>query len=314
MRIPSRLSASTTALYALAVSAALGFSTAPGWADDNQGNQGNGVSATATNHDDDGDQNHGAVVSAVARGHGHHRARSAISADFAGLVPVNSNTTTYLRLTNLSDQAGVATVTLRSAATGATLGTWTSVSLAAHTATQVDLADIAAHASPVLTAADAGDAVDLTVSTTFGGTAQAVLWNTTGGSLTNMTPCAAPRIATSVIGYIEGGSAANVTGALRLANNTDTTHHTVLTIVQTSDGTTLGTWTSPDVPAGASLTMTAAAIAAAATPAVPAASSYTFIAQPGDGLRMQHIVSSGPNAVVADLTGVCRVRPATTEE
>src|SRR4051812_12963869 len=122
----------TTALTAFAVSAVMGFSTATVWADNGGDNHGTDVSAVARTNDQSGDNNHGAVVSAVARNKAHHDgllARLANAITFAGLTPVKSDTTTYLRIANSSADAGTATVTLRAADTGATLGAWTSASV-----------------------------------------------------------------------------------------------------------------------------------------------------------------------------------------
>src|SRR4051812_35991617 len=109
----SRLSLVTAAVTAITASAAIGTSTAAAWGRDD--NHGADVSAVATVDDKSStDANsHGATVSAVARSnHGHSGAdllaRLANAITFAGLTPVKTDVTTYVRLTNSSAAAGAA--------------------------------------------------------------------------------------------------------------------------------------------------------------------------------------------------------------
>ena len=292
----------TTALTAFAVSTVIGLSTAAVWADDDNDNHGAAVSAVAKAQDTDGD--HGQDVSAVARSNGHGRAaflaRLANAITFAGLTPVTTNATTYLRITNAGTDAGTATVVLHAGDSGATLGTWTSASIPSHGSIQVDLADVAAHATPVLTTAQAGAAVDLHTTATFRGSIQAVQWNAKAGSLTNVGACGAQRH--NLIGYAEGALTSNVTGMVRLVNASADTHAGVLTLYDATTGASLGTWTSADIPAGGSLTVSVATIAAAATPVVAPAAAYTIT---GTGVRLEHVAVSGTDTVVADLSNAC---------
>jgi hypothetical protein len=304
--ISSRLSR-TTALTAFAVSTVIGLSTAAVWADDDNDNHGAAVSAVATSNtktSDDADS-HGDKVSAVAQSNDRDDAavlaRLANAITFAGLTPVTTNMTTYLRITNAGADAGTTTVVLHAADTGAELGTWTSASIPSHGSIQVDLADVAAHATPALTTAQAGAAVDLHTTATFPGSIQAVQWNAKAGSLTNVGACGAQRH--HLIGYAEGALTSNVTGTVRLVNASAATAHGVLTLYDAVAGTSLGVWTSADIPAGGSLTVSVATIAAAATPVVAPAAAYTITAT--GGVRLEHVAVSGTDAVVADLSNAC---------
>jgi hypothetical protein len=197
---------------------------------------------------------------------------------FAGIVPSATATTSMLQFTNAGDTAGTATVTLYDAATGSSLATWTSATIAPKASLIVDAATLAAKATPVLTTTQAGAPVTLSVTSTLHGTVQ--LLQLTGGVLSNVSPCGPNHHA--VIGGVPGPGSIAGAGVVTLINRGDEAAHATVTLYDSATGASLGVWTSPGLPAHGSLVVSSTAIAAAANPVVAATTtSFTLSAAHG---------------------------------
>jgi len=223
---------------------------------------------------------------------------------FAGVMATGNNGF-VLRVTNRGPRAGTATVVFVSAANGATLGRWTSSSIPVFASVQSSIASIAALMTPALTPAQLAAPMNVLVSTTFAPATQLLAFNGTTGGIANLTACGGNLFEDIyLLGYVEGPGAVGPTAAVRMVNTSSRTLSARLTLYNSGSGVSLGTWNSQDIPPGASITMSAAAIAAAATPAIPASMpAMTVLALPVRGLRLEHVVMS--NGMLTDLTSAC---------
>ncbi len=225
----------------------------------------------------------------------------------AGVSPQPSGAAATLVFTNTGASAGTATVTLFDADTGASLGTWTSPSLPSFGSLPVSVGTVLAAATPVLTTSQIGGLINAQVSASFKGEVQMVA--TSAGGISDLTACG--RRLTSVgrvLGNVAGPGNTLFADGVRIVNGGTAANHIVLTVHNAVDGTALGTWTSPDVAAHGSLTVSAAAIAAAATPVVGATTTWlTLSADQGGGLSLQHLSMLKGATGVTDLSSACRL-------
>ncbi len=223
---------------------------------------------------------------------------------FAGVSATGTNAF-VLRITNRGPRAGTATVTLATASTGAVLGTWTSGSIPVFGAVQYPIATIAAAVTPALTPAQLAAPMNLSVSTTFAPATQLLTFHSTTGTVANVTACGANLFEDIyLLGHMEGPNTAGMSSAVRIFNGSGRTLAAHLTIYDAGGGAQIGTWNSQDIPSGASITMSTAAILAAATPAIPATTAaVTILATPVRGLRLEHVVMAG--GALTDLTSAC---------
>lgn len=221
---------------------------------------------------------------------------------FAGVSATGANNF-ILRVTNRGPRAGIATVTFAAAATGTVLGTWTSPTIPVFGAIQTSIATMAAAITPALTPAQVAAPMNMSVSTTFAPAAQLLAFNTTTGTIANLTACGANLFEDIyLLGYMEGQGVPGMSSAVRLFNGSRRTIAAHLTIYDAATGIQLATWNAPDLASGASNTVSIATMLAAAT--IPAGTTaFTVLATPVRGLRLEHVVMAG--GALADLTGAC---------
>lgn len=220
-----------------------------------------------------------------------------------------STTTSYLRFVNSGSKSGFAVVRIYDSATGAALGSWNSIALPASASLGVAVGDIAAHATPALTAEQAARPLDLAVNAGFKGAVQHIGAPASGP--VNLSACGRDiEPAARVLGNVAGPGHAALTDAVRIVNAGVRAGTVILALHSAVDGTKLGVWTSPDVPANGSLTVSASEIAASATPTVaPAAAELTVVADHlGAGLRLEHLSKLIIAGSFADLTNACRLQ------
>lgn len=239
--------------------------------------------------------------SAAADDHAQGSGGGASQALFSGIVPSAAGSTASLLLTNAGTVAGTATVTLYAADTGTQLGVWTSASIPPKASLLVDAATIAATASPALTAAQAGQAVTLSVQSHLNGSAQYL--SVANGVASNLTPCGPAHDLT--IGAVPGPGSLTSAGAVRIINGGSAAAHVVLTLYNSTDGTTLGAWTSPDVPANGSVTVSTTAIAAAANPVVAATTASFTLSGAESPLTVQILSMPKAGGPVTSLNDAC---------
>ena len=213
--------------------------------------------------------------------------------------------TSILRFTNGSNAAGTMTLTLYDASSGTQVATWTSASIPARAALQVTAAQIAGAATPTLTAAQKAAVFNAVASGTVHGTVQHL--NRTATSVSTVNSCGGGSV--GAYGYFEGPGFVGLTGILRLANGGTTAGTVRLAIRDAATGNQLATWTSPSVPAKGPYSITSTALAAAATPPIPAATVALGIAPTGFTGRivLQHFANVMGTTATADLGAACAI-------
>ena len=217
-----------------------------------------------------------------------------------GISPAPSGATSQLRLLNLGRAAGTASVSIYQASSGTKLATWTSASIASLGYLQVDVSAVIAGASPSLTAAQAAAALEFGVHGNFSGTVQGVV--VAGGIASDLTNC----MAGGVFGGVAGAGHTTLMSGIEFSNH-GTTAQTATVTLRSAAGTTLGTWTSASIPAHSVLTVSGAAIASAATPAVPSSTvSYTAVAG-GRGIGARHLSQPKAGGLVTNLSEACPI-------
>lgn len=196
------------------------------------------------------------------------------------------------------------TATLYDAAGGASIGTWTSASLPAGAAIEVTAARIAAEATPALTATQRAAALNIATVATFRGTAQ--LLSKTATVIVNQSDCGAGG---NMLGYVEGPGFTGATGAVRFVNASSTAGTITLSLRDAATGTELGKYTSASVPVKGAVTVTAAAMAAAATPVVPASTVALSIVPTAATARIEieHLATVTASSTVSNLSTACGI-------
>ena len=101
---------------------------------------------------------------------------------------VSMGTGSFLRFINTTQQTGNVTVTVTDDQDGMELGTWSS-QVPVNASAQFDISDIEADATPSIDPDAVGNQYSVSVSSDFRGYMQHAIWNSNGGSLTNLSGC-----------------------------------------------------------------------------------------------------------------------------
>lgn len=226
----------------------------------------------------------------------------------SGIIFSTAQTTSrsYLRFFNTDASAGTVTATFYDQDTNATLGVWTSPSIAPGAEQQVSVADIAATG---VTTNKAYYTVGL--STTFRGYFQNVLYRPADGTLTNLSTCAAgvtapqarlSAVHTSKISGFPSSVVINNTGAAATAYT--------LGIYDARNGSRLGAYTTASIPANGQAAISVAAMESAAgiTPA-DGMFHYNIRSEQASPGYMQHLVDNQAAGVTTDMTTACAMMP-----
>ncbi len=242
----------------------------------------------------------GGVVPGVAVGAPFDRAGPASL--FAGVVN-NAATTQVFRFANGGKSAGTVSATVYDAAAGTSLGVWTSASIPAGAAIEVTASQIAAGAAPALTAAQQAAALNLAVTATFRGTAQ--LLSKTTSALINQSACGGG----GGLAYVEGPGFSGASGAVRLVNTGSAAGTITLSLRSAATGAEIGKYTSASIPAKSAVTLTTTALAAAASPAVPASTVALSIVPTAATARigLEHLATVTGSTTVTNLTAGCGI-------
>ena len=219
-------------------------------------------------------------------------------------VQSNATTTQVFRFSNAGRAAGTVTATLYDAATGTSLGTWTSASVAVGAAIEVTAAQIASGTTPALSAAQQAAALNIAVSAAFRGSVQQL--SRTAGVIVNQSDCGGGGYA---LGYVEGPGFSGVTGAVRIINAGATAGTVTLSLRDAATGTELGKYTSASVPTHGAVTVTTAAMAAAATPIVASSTTALAIVPTAATARLQteHLATVTGSTTVTNLSASCGI-------
>jgi hypothetical protein len=211
----------------------------------------------------------------------------------------------FLRFTNTSSAAGTVAVTLRDPATGQAYGQWTSPGIPAGAEIQYPIGVIEAGAGVPSARPDTYAA---SVQAGFQGYLQHVLYRPSDGTLTNLTTCDSGTTAdqTRLSGVHTAQLGAGFPSSVVVNNTGPEASAATLTIYDARDGVRLGAYTTPAVAAGGHLTISVAAIEAAAQiPASAGRFHYVIRANPGLPGFLQHLVSNVQAGVVTDMTTQC---------
>lgn len=245
---------------------------------------------------------------ADAGGNSANSARLVRNGVFVAVGPIVSGVPTSLRITNTGTTTDTATITVYDATSGASLATWTSPAVSALASLQIDAASLIAAATPAIPPAGAAGPFNFAIHAGFAGTVQ--LLTLTGNVLANVSNCDNLRTARGVFGGVPGPGNADLLGMLRIVNSSTQSRTVTLTLRGSADGSSLGTWTSPSVPAHATFAITSNALAAGATPTVPTTTaSFTVVATPsGGGVRIDYLAQPRTGGPIASLSAVCRLK------
>lgn len=222
---------------------------------------------------------------------------------FAGVADTSAATQIF-RFANAGRAAGAVTATVYDAAAGTSLGTWTSAAIPAGAAIEVTAARIADETTPALTATQRAAALNISVAAAFRGTAQ--LLSKTASVIVSQSDCGAGG---NALGYVEGPGFAGAAGAVRFVNASSTAGTITLSLRDAATGTELGKYTSATVPVKGAVTVTTTAMAAAATPVVPASTVALSIVPTAATARIEieHLATVTASAVAANLSTACGI-------
>lgn len=227
--------------------------------------------------------------------------RAGPSIFFPGIVN-NSATTQVFRFASAARVAGTVTAKLYDAA-GASLGTWTSASIPAGAAIEVTATQIATGSTPALTAAQQAAPISYSLSATVRGAVQQL--SKTASAIVNQTGC----FGGGGLGYVEGPGFTGAAGAVRLTNGGSSAGTITLSLRSAATGAELGKYTSASVPAKGFVTVTASAMAAAATPVVPASTVALSIVPTAATARISvaHLATVTASTTVTNLSAACGI-------
>ena len=210
----------------------------------------------------------------------------------------------YLRFYNAGDTAGSAVVQLQDFSTGQTLGQWTSPPIAAGAEQQFDITMVESALGP----GTRPYYYTISVQTPFPGYFQHVLWRSADGTLTNLSTCSSGVTAagTTLVGVhsslLNGGYPSTV-----VVNNTGAQASTAaLALYDARDGTKLGVYTTPVIPAGGAQAI-ALVTMELAIGRTPSAGMYHYVIKadiPFTGF-FEHLVNNLQAGVTTDMTTEC---------
>jgi hypothetical protein len=213
----------------------------------------------------------------------------------------------YLRFYNTGAVAGTASVTLADQDTGVGLGTWTSPSIAPGSEQQFGIGSIV----EAISASASKSYVTASVTSTFTGYFQNVLFRPADGTLTNLSTCGSGITASSA--RLSGVHSSKISGfpSSVVLNNTGSTASTfALGVYDARTGTKLGNYLTPSIPVNGQAAITVAAIESGIglTPS-DGMFHYTIKSENTFSGFMQHLVDNQQAAVITDMTTACALTP-----
>jgi subtilisin family serine protease len=228
----------------------------------------------------------------------------------------NTQGQAFLRFQNDSSQAGNVTVSLRDAATGQVVGTWTSPNIAPKASLQFDIAKLETEAraavsnTPVVSAAR--PFFNIEVESTVPGYMQHIVWARGAGVLTNLSACAdGLSNDTRTLLNVHSRQVDGYPSRIRIANTGAASEPAVLTFFNAANGKLLGSYTTAAIPPNGSLEIAVArieeALPALQDPTVTGSNlTYQYNVRL-DGLTgyLQHVVENTRTGVLLDLSPKC---------
>ncbi|MHB1206260.1 MAG: hypothetical protein ACYCZX_11870, partial [Rhodospirillaceae bacterium] len=213
---------------------------------------------------------------------------------------------------------------LRDAPTGSLMANWTSPPIPAGASLQVPMQTIETNAVAAAGAIQTLVAVstyNLDISATFPGYLQHVLWSRNFGVFANLTSCGTGLVTdTTAIPNVHSSALGTYVSRIRMVNTGVFPSRATLSFADSSTGTPIATWTSPEIASGAVIEAPVPQIEAdvpALQSAVKAGGVIQFNVQvSGFSGYLQHVVDNQNLSVVVDMSGKCALTvvaaPATT--
>ncbi len=226
----------------------------------------------------------------------------------AGVFSTAASTAqSFLRFYNASGAAGTVTVTLSDYASGVSLGSWTSPSIAPGTAPQYAIATIEG-ALPAFTAKPT--LYSVTMQAQFNGTFQHVLWKPGDGTLSNLSTCdsgTAPILTRVTNVHGSGLGAAGYPSSIVVYNTNTTSAASVqLNVADAATGASLGTYTSASIPANGQQVLQISTLEnAIGITSAQARGHYIITIQNLFTGYLQHLLTNSQVGVVTDMSTVC---------
>lgn len=222
------------------------------------------------------------------------------NATFFGNIQDSTSVTQLFRFYNGSRFAGTATMALYNAATGTSLGTWTSPSIPPGGAIEISASGLFA----AITVPAGTGAFNAVASASFRGTVRQITRTST--AVLNQTDCGTPVASLS---YVEGPGFPGVTAAVKIMNPGLRAGTVTFSLRNAGTGAELGRWTSASVSPRASVIVSVASMASQATPVVPATTQALTIVPVAatSNFGLEHLASITGSSVVSNLTDACTI-------
>lgn len=222
------------------------------------------------------------------------------SATFFGNIQDSAGAVQVFRFYNGSRFAGTASMALYNAATGTSLGTWTSPSIPPGGAMEISAAGLFA----AITLPAGTGAFNAFASASFRGTVRQI--TRTSAAVINQTDCGTP---VGSLSYVEGPGFPGVTAAVKILNPGFRAGTVTFSLRNAATGAELGRWTSAAISPRASAIVSVASMAAQATPVVPATTQALTIVPVAatTSFGLEHLASITGSSVVSNLTDACPI-------
>lgn len=219
------------------------------------------------------------------------------------------NMFSFLRFFNSGNSAGTVDVTLADYATGNVLATWASPSLPGRSSRQFSIAQIENESSAVFTKPLV---YSVSVRATFNGTFQNVLLRKLDATVTNVSTCSVTAVAPTTATNVHSSILQNNYPSAVILHNTGTVGATpTLQVFNAQDGSLLGNYVAPQVPANGQAILGIPQIEAGAGVS-PGTTIYHYnIRLAGStGGYLQHLVNNMGAGVTSDMSAACTLTPA----
>lgn len=223
------------------------------------------------------------------------------------MTALSGGTASHLRFANLGNSPGRATVIIHDAATGETLGTWTSDLIPGRGALEVAWADIAADASPVVDPLAPLAVAEIRGG--FRGHVQQIGFNAAAGQIGDLTSCRRIEAPKRALGYVAAPGRSDVAGTIELINGGNAGAAATLRLYDAATGAELGRWTSPTLTGFAAVSVGVADVVAQTTPAIatPPQALTVALDPPGEHIALAY-KEGVTGGVLSDLTAGCPLK------
>ena len=219
----------------------------------------------------------------------------------------------FLRFYNGDTNAGEITVSLIDYDNGQALGQWTSPSIPAGAEHQFSISGIETGTGETFTRPDF---YSVSVESSVTGYFQHVLWRAADGTLTNLSTCSAAVTANQTIlsGVHTSLLDNNYPSNVAITNTGAATASVTLGIYDARDGSHLGDYATPQIPANGTVLISAAMMESAV--GTPTDDLFHYVIQADEQFTgyLQHLVNNVQAGVTTDMTTACAMKAQPTAE